>query len=284
MLAPGHTKPPVSRADELAATTQAAVLALADRLDRGHTAEYLDVLAFWSRLHRYSYRNLLLIRAQRPDASRVAGYTTWRRLGRQVARGSTAIWIWAPVVARERDPEDGGEIERCVGFRPAAVYAAEDLVDIAARPLPSLWRPLPDDVEPLYRRVAAAIWASGVQVAEAALPAGVHGRTDGRTIVVAAGLDSRNRLATLLHEWAHQLAHFGPAAVDRQREQCELEAESTAYVVLRHLGIEYPFAADYLLTYKVTPARLWASLAVIAGLTRRMFGALEEAADEVGHE
>ena len=46
--------------------------------------------------HQYSPNNVLLILAQKPDATRVAGYTTWQALGRQVKKGEKAIYIFAP--------------------------------------------------------------------------------------------------------------------------------------------------------------------------------------------
>src|SRR3954469_9656519 len=60
---------------------------------------YLDVQA---RFHRYSYGNVLLILAQRPDAPRVAGYGAWKTLGRQVRRGERGIKILVPMRVRSR--------------------------------------------------------------------------------------------------------------------------------------------------------------------------------------
>jgi N-terminal domain of anti-restriction factor ArdC len=53
--------------------------------------------ALQARFHKYSFSNTVLILAQRPSAIRVAGFRTWRHLGRQVERGQHAIWILAPV-------------------------------------------------------------------------------------------------------------------------------------------------------------------------------------------
>src|SRR5437588_10206181 len=61
-----------------------------------------------SKFRRYSFGNQLLIAAQCPDATRVAGYKKWRELGRQVRRGEKAIRILAPVVRMVAD-DDGNE-------------------------------------------------------------------------------------------------------------------------------------------------------------------------------
>src|SRR5712691_6834205 len=63
-----------------------------------------DTFAAWLRaraaFHDYSFQNLCLIVSQRPDASRVAGYKTWQKLGRQVKRGEKGIRILAPCRVR----------------------------------------------------------------------------------------------------------------------------------------------------------------------------------------
>ena len=57
-------------------------------------------LELQGRFHRYSFNNVLLIGAQDPDATRVAGFATWKGLGRSVRKGERAIWILAPMVGR----------------------------------------------------------------------------------------------------------------------------------------------------------------------------------------
>jgi len=198
-----------------------------------------------------------------------------------VAKGSAAIWIWCPIIAKGRDPETGAEEEACLGFRPGSVFDAADLEGIATDPLPALWKPLPDDCEPAYWRVSRAIRDTGLAIFERPLPPGRQGTATADTIVVSATIpDSRNRLATLLHEYAHVLAHFGPVAREKDERQCELEAESACYVVLAHLGIDYPFSRDYLLHYKVTPDLLYQSLGAVQGIVRRMMRAVEGATGE----
>lgn len=253
-----------------------AVIDLAQQLARGHTEGFLEVLAFYQKFWRYSARNLLLIRCQKPDATQVAGYSTWQRLDRQVRKGAQAIWIWAPIVKKER--EDGEEREICLGFRPAAVFDASDLADIETNPLPSIWRPLPDDCEDEYWRAVAAIGRRGIRVTEASLPRGVQGTATADAITVSNRIgDSRNRLATLLHEYAHCLAHFGLLVAGKTNQQCELEAEAACFVAMKILGLDYPFARDYLLNFKATPDALHQSLGAIQMIVRRMLESLDVA-------
>src|SRR5215203_1711424 len=130
-----------AKAAQLTATIDQAVERLVEQLAEGHTEEYRRLLAFWSRFHRYSHANVLLILSQRPDATRVAGYATWKRAGRRVRKGAKAIAIWCPLLRQVEDQATGLPVELCVGFVPCPVFAAEDLADIDVHPLPTLWRP-----------------------------------------------------------------------------------------------------------------------------------------------
>jgi hypothetical protein len=259
------------RAERLKAIIDGAIDALVEQLKQGHTADYRRLLTFWSRFHRYSHGNVLLILSQRPDATHVAGYRTWQRQGRQVNQGAKAILIWCPITRVLEDPDSGLPIEQLVGFHPCPVFAAEDLVDIATNPLPRLWRPLPDDAELLYRYLKTKVEESGHAVDERRLPSGRQGMTSPEgTITVATGLDSRNRTMVLLHELAHALEHFRDDRQEASREQKELEAESASAVVCAMLGIVHPTARDYILMYAGDAEGLKASLAVIRRIVGKM--------------
>jgi hypothetical protein len=90
--------------------------------------EWRAMLEVAARFHRYSTNNQLLIYVRCPQATRVAGYRAWQRLGRQVRKGSRGIAILAPcrrrVAAEEReDDQERGRVEILTGFR--VVYALE---------------------------------------------------------------------------------------------------------------------------------------------------------------
>ena len=97
----------------------------------GKSESLKNYLAAMSRFHRYSWGNVLLISAQRPDATQVAGFHTWHDLGRWVKKGEKGIMIFAPMLVREKDATHpyvaGGEtksdqIFRLAGFRTAYVF------------------------------------------------------------------------------------------------------------------------------------------------------------------
>ena len=62
-----------------------------------------------ARFHHYSPQNILLIGIQRPDATRVAGFQTWKRLGRFVRRGEKGITILTPMVRKTSDAVESGD-------------------------------------------------------------------------------------------------------------------------------------------------------------------------------
>lgn len=263
------------KSKRLKETIDTAIDQLMAQLKEGHTQEYLQLLRFWSRFHRYSHFNAILIMAQRPDATQVAGYHTWKRLGRQVKKGSRSISIWCPVLRQIEDPDTGLFVDYCFGFTPCPVFAAEDLVDIATNPLPTLWKPLPDDAEMLFRYLKGKVEEAGHTIVIRQLPRAQQGSTrpDGQ-ITLANDLDSRNRIMVLLHELAHGLEHFRDERADATRDQKELEAESASAIVCAMLGIEHPTARDYILMYQGDVEGLKASLAAIRRIVGKMVNLL----------
>src|SRR6266508_2137178 len=118
---------------QFAAQRQQTMQNLAERLTAAVAAiqnseAFKAYLRTQAQFHRYSFRNTLLILSQCPQAIRVAGYETWRQLGRQVRKGESGIRIYAPIQYKARSGEGGesnegdeGEETR-TGFRAVAVF------------------------------------------------------------------------------------------------------------------------------------------------------------------
>ena len=87
-------------ADELKKLTTNALEKLGAALDAGQSDNLTALLKTMGRFHRYSMHNVCLIVSQCPTATRVAGFQTWRTMGRFVRRGEKGIAILAPIVAR----------------------------------------------------------------------------------------------------------------------------------------------------------------------------------------
>jgi antirestriction protein ArdC len=224
---------------------------------------HLDVQ---SRFHRYSYANALLIVAQRHDATRVAGFVTWRRLGRTVRKGEKAIWILAPMVVQ--DDTDAEKDRGVRGFRTVAVF---DVAQTDGEELPGVCTTLAgDDPAGSYERLAALAASIGFRVEDRVFTDGTNGDCSfsHRRIRVASDNAPAQRVKTLAHEVAHAMLH----EKYESRALAELEAESTAYVVCQVLGID---AADYSFGYVAS----WAGggAAAVAGI-KGCCGRIQQAA------
>lgn len=214
-------------------------------------------LAAARRFHRYSPSNVMLILMQRPDATRIAGYETWRSMGRQVRKGEQGILILAPAGARAitKVDDDGTETTiaaPCHHFRAAHVF---DVSQTDGEPLTAL--PIDDprgeDPADLLGRLVALATAKGHRVSEApALTGDTHGYIDHASgdIVVLATLSPAQKARCMAHELAHAILHVGPTIDTMERAIRETEAESVAYIVTHAHGLEaggysFPYVATW---------------------------------------
>jgi hypothetical protein len=242
--------------------------------------EWLDVHA---RFHDYSSRNTLLIKTQKPDARKIAGFWTWQNeFDRHVKKGEDAIWIWAPIIT-ERCPECGNSesyhdrehvdctrhetgdpdtwSEGVVGFKPTSVF---DVSQTEGEPLPELDTATGagdvDDPGSLREQLVGLSDDVGVDCSIVPPEEWTHG--DARGICTAVSPYSANPRVevrdrendadlcrTLLHEYAHARLHF-QVDNDDERQKREVEAESVAYLVARHLGLDPENSKFYLATWQ----------------------------------
>jgi N-terminal domain of anti-restriction factor ArdC/IrrE N-terminal-like domain len=209
------------------------------------------------RFHAYSAANCLMILCQRTDATRVAGFGTWKSLGRSLKKGAKGIAIWAPVTRRvtaaEESDEEQPTLIRRVGFKLAYVF---DVADTEGDALPEqpgravlLEGEAPTEmVEALAHQVADAGFVLRYEPTIAG-HAKAHGLTDFAYQTVTIATDGRSPAAqakTLAHELAHVLLHRQAALAGIDRERAEVEAESVAYLVCAAYGLD---AMDYSLGY-----------------------------------
>ena len=145
-------------ADQLKKLTTDALDRLGALLDAGQSDQLTALLKTMARFHRYSFHNVCLIASQRPDATRVAGFHTWRSLGRFVRKGEKGIVILAPIVGRRSDAEDD-DSKQVVGFRAAHVF---DVAQTDGEALPEVAAASGDPGE----RTGALRGAIGREIAE----------------------------------------------------------------------------------------------------------------------
>src|SRR6266545_140368 len=115
----------IMNADDLKKLTTESLKELAVLLQQGRSERLLALLKTMGRFHRYSLHNVCLIVAQRPTATRVAGFHTWRSVGRWVRKGEKGVAILAPIIGRRREAEEEDESRSVVGFRAAYVFDVE---------------------------------------------------------------------------------------------------------------------------------------------------------------
>lgn len=265
-----------------AAAQQAKLEAVHDQLTQ-QVASLLDGadwkawLTVAARFHTYSWSNTLLIYSQHPDATRVAGYRQWQRIGRQVTKGEQGIAILAPVFKRAPEPQDDrpaqphvpdrtqnktaetGRPRRLVGFRVAYVW---DIAQTSGDPLPeqpSGGRLHGTAPAGLWDALAAQVTAAGFTL-ERGDTAPADGYTDFKThtVRVGEGVEEAHAVQVLAHELAHVLLH-DPSQRDEAAEpgdtrRCygtgEVEADSVAYLICTVAGLDtsattFPYIAGW---------------------------------------
>lgn len=257
------------------------VSSLLAELQQGKSDHLLAYLAFSARFHRYSLYNQLLIYAQCPRATRVAGYKTWQKLGYQVARGQKGIRILAPRPYVHHDDETD-EDQAGIYFVNVAVFDASQLANTAERPLPEFWTPLQDDQHELCVRLEQAIREDGIAIRDSARTDSAQGYSAHGEIVLKDGLDSRSRFFVLTHEYAHELLHWNEEAQGLSKQVQECHAEATSYIVAAHCGLHNPRSSDYLQNWGNTPADLLSELDVITKTAAYIIDRLQSKED--GHE
>lgn len=206
-------------------------------------AEILDTMA---KFHKYSFNNSILIRLQQPEARRVAGFQTWKKLGRFVKRGEKGIHILAPLVRKKVLENKEGEDQKIQILRGFMAVTVFDISQTEGRELEGFQyqelAPVADDLLEKAKQIALQ---KGYTLEFVETLNGPLGYCINATKEIKVVTSSPEQMFTvLLHEIGHaMLEHQGG-----QEKFKELEAESVAYVVSRHLGLE-PKNVDYLLSY-----------------------------------
>ena len=185
--------------------------------------------------HKYSFGNCLLIAQQAPEATQVAGFHAWQKLGRQVRKGEKSIRIMAPMSVKRENPETGEE-ERVPFFRAVPVF---DVAQTDGEPLPEAPRePITGDSHAEYLpRLKDYARTLGVAVYEYEPTSAAQGFYDekGKRIVISTELAPNGKVRTLIHELAH--AH-GVTYKDYSRGEAEVIVETAATIVCGSLGLD----------------------------------------------
>ena len=256
-------------------TEKQRVQELTDKLEQGlqdlfNSDSYRNYLSTMSKFHNYSFNNTLLIAMQKPDATLVAGYKALQKnFERHVNKGEKAIRILAPApykIKEERDKidpvtqellldKDGNpqkeEVEITIPvFRAVSVF---DVAQTDGKPIPELAaKELLSDVEGYQDMIRAveAISPVPIELEEIAGDSKGYYDREAKRIAVQENMSESQTLKTMIHEVAHSKLHSKEVEQDEQmrkdRNTKEVEAESVAYTVCQHFGID---TSDYSFGY-----------------------------------
>ena len=267
------------RAGKLA---EEALNKLTAELEAGKSDALQTYLATMSRFHHYSPGNVFLIAAQKPTATHVAGYHTWKDLGRQVKKEEKGIMILAPIVVKRKEadqtrpsPNDMGakknDESRVAGFRTAFVF---DVSQTEGKELPQFAKTTGDPKD-FADKLKTLVEKQGIQLEYDRSIAPAYGVSSGGKIRLLPGMDPAEEFSVLVHELAHELLHQNKDQGRLPKTMRETQAEAVAYVVSRGVGLETnSAAADYIKLYNGDKKTLAESLSVIQGASSKILDEL----------
>jgi antirestriction protein ArdC len=226
-----------------------AIEQLRQALEAGQSEQLKEYLAAMARFRRYSWGNVMLIASQKPNATHLAGFHAWHKLGRFVKKGEKGILILAPIIRKKTEntaEAEQDESSLAVGFRAAYVF---DISQTDGQPLPEIGSVNGDPRE--YReRLAQFVAAQGIALEYSEDIAPARGMSEGGKITLLPGQSPADELTTLSHEVAHELMHRDERRSSTSRRVRETEAEAVAFVVCSAIGLDTGSAAqDYIGLY-----------------------------------
>lgn len=255
--------------------------------EKALSQEIRNYLEFFSKFHNYSWSNALLIRIQKRNATKVAGYNKWKELGRGVVKGATQILIWYPMSKKIEDTEpgedDAQEVDDAVknkkiikGFRLGSVYDISDTYKLqGGSDIPEVpkWYSDSDEsdiAEELLVRIRKFAESLNIKLTKSDSTKGEKGYSAGGHINISSDVTGVAEVGTLIHEIAHELMHHkgkSPFYSDNPdlhtREIMELQAESVSFVVLKHYDLPVGHQATYNALWKANSEKIMANLQYI---------------------
>lgn len=263
--------------------------------------EYLDTM---SKFHNYSFNNTMLIAMQKPDATLVAGFNSWKnKFERNVNKGEKGIQIFAPApykIKKEQtklDPDtdlpvlgkDGKPIKEEIevtipAFKVVSVF---DVSQTSGKELPTLGADeLSGNVKDYEKFFNAVCEVSPVPIKFDEIDGTAKGfyHHEDKSITIKENMSEVQTIKTAIHEIAHAKLHdrdLKKSDIEKPKDRSteEVEAESIAYTVCQHFGID---TSDYSFAYvaswgtgKDTP-ELKASLETIRSTASELITAISD--------
>ncbi|MFT9493855.1 MULTISPECIES: ArdC-like ssDNA-binding domain-containing protein [Bacillota] len=208
--------------------------------------EFKALLEMKALMPNYSFRNIMVAKAQYPNASFIASFKRWNELGRKVKKGSKSIKIFKPNFKKVEN-DDGEEETKLVGFLTVPVFAYEQ-TEGEPLPIDKILIKLDGDC-PEARQILhcaeqiAKDDGCPISYGDARGANGFYEPASHR-IVVSDSLSINHRCKTLVHELVHSKVHRYDTKSSASEK--EVVAEGSAFVVCSYFGLD---TSDYSFRY-----------------------------------
>ena len=264
---------------------------LVEAVEAGKSQKLVEYLKTMGRFHSYSLGNAIMIGFQKPDATHVAGFRTWQKLGRHVKKNEKGIAIMAPIVwckkvtntADKRNAQDHDE-ETTMAFKTAYVF---DISQTDGKPLPEFAR-VNGDPSVYTERLREYITGRGIVLEYSDAIGSAEGVSAGGLIKLKKGLTVAEELSVLAHEAAHEILHRNKETMPKEKKVRETEAEAVAFFVCHGIGLDVNTASsDYIQLYNGDKETLMESLVRIQKTASEILEAVmdkESEGETVGEE
>jgi len=269
--------------------------------ERAMSAEIRRYLTFFSGFRGHSFFNTMLIWLQRPDATKVAGFRQWEKKFRRVKKGAKGIMIFVPIFpkATQNDTGEGDDKDldkeakkgRAVNFKPGYVFDISDTEAIDERgsvPEAPKWfeqtEPTQRTIE-LHQYLNEVIDNLGINLSHDGQLGGEQGYSTGNHINMTSSVKGAGELSTLVHELAHELMHWKKSSLFYQGDEVkfskamkELQAESVAYIVMKHYELPVQHQPTYLALWKANKESILGNIRVISEVSKFIIDEIEKVA------
>ena len=295
----------ISKNQQLAIKIEEFIKQLADAVHGASTSgQIAQYLAFSKRFRKYSFNNTLLIFIQKPNATHVAGFNAWKKMGVTVNKGAKAIYIYAPITKKEDDIKPGDEgldteitKKNLMYFRAVPVFdiSDTDAEEKGIRPQKPEWHDpnTPSEVaDRIFEYALEFCKDKGIKITHSDAKGGEMGWAMGDHINLTSNIAGVNKLATLIHEIAHSLLHFKDSSVffgdeytlNLTRAQAELQAESISFTVLKNYDLPVTHQATYLALWKADKDAVIKNMTIIKKVANFIIDGIDMVADDKSKE
>ena len=261
-----------------------AVDFLIEQVEAGKSETLAAYLSAMARFHNYSFGNIVAIARQRPTATRVAGFGTWKEMGRFVKRGEKGIQILAPMIGHRRKNAESAQNTEAdgntksqpvlIGFRAVHVF---DVAQTEGADLPEFEHNISGEVGEQRDRLIDFLARQNIALEFNERIAPALGVSYGGKIALLPGQSKAEEFVTLVHETAHELLHRAERRTFTTATVRETEAEAVAFIVGQAIGLEMGNASsDYIQMYNGNATLLAESLEVIQRTSAVILAAIRE--------